>query len=270
MMKLKYKLLASAAALALSSASSFASGIDFSATPDLIFVAWDGVGVTTSTYVRDLGSVSQLGAFNVSFAAPAGSIFTSVFAGNGVPASNIYWNIFALDNVNGNEWLTGSLANQVNQGLDQFTVTSNLNTEVVGALAALQNPNNGWVKANGEYTGDPSQAPNSTGSNGFNLSQALEEGLYDYAHGVGKSQNLLYIDSSTDPVVVSQLYQNAAISNSAFALGNSNGGYFTLTDAAGDITWTGAPSPVPVPATALLFGPGLLAVFAAARRRRQA
>lgn len=267
-MKLKFKTLATAATLALASLSSFAA-IDFSANPDLIFVAWDGTGLNkTATYVRDLGSVSQLGSSNLTFSAPTNSIFTTQFTG--VASSDIQWNIFALDNVNGREWLTGSLANQLAQNLSQFDAVATISNLVSFNFSVLQNPSNGYIKANNEFSGGANDNP-ADGTNGFLINLPAQQGLYDSVKGVGKSANLLFIDGATDPATESQLFVNAQLSNAAFAPGNVNGGYFTLANANGDITWTNqALSPVPVPGAALLFGPGLLAVFAAARRRRQA
>ena len=94
-MKFTIKFAAIATALALASPA-FAT-INVTSTPDLLFIAYDGNG-SGATYVRDLGSLSQIGDTNVNFAAPSGSIFGTQFSG--VAASNIYWGVFAVDNTN--------------------------------------------------------------------------------------------------------------------------------------------------------------------------
>jgi hypothetical protein len=270
-MKFKFKTIATAATLALASVSSFAAAINFTATPDLLFVAWDGSGALPgATYVRDLGSVSQLGTTNLTFSAPTGSIFGTQFTG--VSASNIYWNVFALDNTNGNEWLTGSNTTLSAANIGQFNAQGTISGLVTTQFVTLQDPANGYTTTNGvEFRGTANQGVTGDGTNGFSLSGTASQGTTGAGKGVGSSLNLLKLDSSSDPVTISQLFTNTALSNATFGAGNVNGGYFSLVDASGTVTWTNAAgvSAVPVPAAALLFGPGLLAVLSAARRRRQ-
>jgi hypothetical protein len=144
------------------------------------------------------------------------------------------------------------------------------------ALPNLQLAANNYVKPNGEFTGtsDTSIATSNL-TNGFILSQLFEQGGYTAGHGVGSSQNFLFAtpDADGQSVDVSQLYVNAALSSATDnASGNAKGGYFTLVDAAGDLAWTGAAAvaAVPLPAGALLFGPGLLALLGFGRRRKDA
>ena len=263
-MNFKFKLLAAAAALALSSVPALAA-ITTTSNPSLLFVAYDGSGATADTYVRVLGSLSSIGTNNVSFSAPSASIFSSQFAG--VAASNIYWNVFALDNANPNVYLTGVNASTLNSaGLGSFDVASvaSVLTGSLGGLTQLDVAANGYSKANGEYTGSTNPSDQ---TNANKLTPNFEFGLFGSGHGVGTSLNFKKV--SGDDGSASQLFLNSALS--AFN-GDAKGGYFTLTDAAGDVTWTGQASvaAVPLPAAALLFGPGVLTLLGIGRRRKSA
>ena len=263
-MKFKFKLLAAAAALAMASAPAFA-GIDTTTNPSLLFVAFDGSGQTADTYVRILGSLNSIGTNNVSFNAPGSSIFSTQFAG--VAASNIYWNVFALDNSSPNIFLTGVSATTLNGlGLGSFDVSANAGilTGGLGGLTQLDIAANGYAKPNGEYTGSTN---GSDQTNALKITPNFQFGLYDSGHGVGTSLNFKEVSGADGSAT--QLFLNSALS--AFS-GDAKGGYFTLTDAAGDVTWTGQASvaAVPLPAAALLFAPGVLTLLGIGRRRKSA
>ena len=275
-MKFKFKLLAAAAVLAMSTAPAFAA-INTSTTPSLLFVAYDGSGNTADTYVRILGPLDSIGTNNVAFNAPVNSIFTSQFTNTvagvttTVAPSNIYWNVFALNNANTSApavYLTGSLSDQLGQSLAKSDVTAiaGILTGSLGGLTQLDLAANGYAKANGEYTGANNVSDQ---TNGNTLANNFSFSLPTSGTGVGTSQNLLKVGVVGNGASVSQLFTNAALS--AFN-GNAAGGYFTLTDAQGDVTWTGqaAVAAVPLPAAALLFGPGLLTLLGVGRKRKSA
>ncbi len=258
-MKIKFNILATAAALALASVTASAA-INTSTTPDLLLVAYDFT--TGATYTRDLGV--SLSALNTSqtFNAPASSIFTTQFAGSST--ANIQWNVFAMSNVFGSEavYLTGDINNV--QGLGHSNVTDITGGEKaeLGGITQLDNPANGFIFPNGEYSGSKSGGDQ---TNGQTLAANFSFGDTFIVSGhVGTSQNLLKV--ATDGTA-SQLFQNASLS--AFDE-NAPGGYFTLTDAQGDLTWTNASvAAVPLPGAVLLFAPGLLAMFGLGRRNKK-
>jgi len=258
-MKIKLKIIATAAALALASITASAA-INVSTTPDLLFIAYDTA--TGSTYVRDLGV--SLSALNTSttFSAPAGSIFANQMAPAVAAGDAIQWNVVALDGTanKSNFWFTGDLTLQA--GITTANVKTGANSLLgsLGGLTALDNPTNGYAFANGEYTG--SNNPNDV-TNGDTLVQDFSFGFPVSGNGVGSSQNFLKVDTKGN---ASQLFLNSSLA--AFN-NNSAGGYFTLLDAQGDLGWTnGAVAAVPLPAAALLFAPGLLAMFGIGRRRK--
>jgi hypothetical protein len=269
-MKFKLNLLATAAVLALSSVSSFAA-INVTTNPSLLFVARDGSGLTAKTYVRNIGSLSSIsGSADTLFNAPVSSIFGTQLSG--VAANQIYWNVFALDNSTPNIYLTGGASQQASSGAGSsgaFGVgdIAGILTGGLGGITQLDLAVNGYAQANGEYTGS------STGSdqtNALQLMQNFSGSAVTSGQGVGSSQNFLKVDgSAAGDGAVTQLFTNSALS--AFN-GNAKGGYFTLLDAAGNLKWTATASvaAVPLPAAAFLFGPGLLAMFGAARRRKAA
>jgi len=266
-MKFKFKAVATAVALALSSVASFAA-INVSSNPDLLFVAYDHNG-SGATYVRDLGSLSQLSS-NQSWTAPVGSIFGTQFAS--VAPANIYWNVIAVDSTVNKEvvYTTGSFAQQSGAGYLNSDIGGGASTIIGSSFSALDNAANGYAKPNGEYSG---AAAATDYSNGYTIANLASFQNTTSGHGVGSSQN--FIKSAADgtgdgfaSAIVSQLYLNSALS--AFD-GNSKGGYFTLLDAAGDISWTAsAVTATPLPAAAALFLPGLLGMFGVARRRNKA
>ncbi len=266
-MKIKFKLIATAAVLALAS-SMAAAAINTSSSPDLLFVAYapilDGSG--GSTYVRDLGSISSL-ASSTNFAAPTASIFASQFAG--VDPTAIQWNVIAFDGTSPAVYLTGD--STVLVGLKGSYVQQIVGSETasLGGLTQLDLAANGYAKANGEYTGSTTL---NNQTNGLTLTTYASFGNQNLVsgQGVGSSQNFIKVSRllyNSPTVTVTQLYLNSSLS--AFDE-NANGGYFTLADAQGDLSWTNAAAvaAVPLPAAVLVFFPGLLAMFGLGRRRQ--
>ncbi len=257
-MKIKFNILATAAALALASVTASAA-INVSSTPDLLLIAYDVN--SGATYTRDLGvSLSALNA-TTTFSAPAGSIFSTQFAA--VAPSLIQWNVVALDNTSGHQnfYLTGDITQQ--QGLSVTDVVPSAGSLVAqnGGLTQLDNPTLGFAKAHGEYTGS---VVASDQSNAFTLANNFSFGFPVSGNGVGSSQNLLKV--ATDGTA-SQLFTNATLS--AFN-NNAPGGYFTLLDASGDLKWTTAGvAAVPLPGAVLLFAPALMAMFGLGRRNKK-
>ncbi len=257
-MKIKFNILATAAALALASVTASAA-INVSSTPDLLLIAYDVN--TGATYTRDLGvSLSALST-TATFSAPTGSIFSTQFAA--VSPSLIQWNVVALNNVSGQQafYVTGDITQQ--QGLSSTDVIPSAGalTAQLGGLTQLDNASLGFAKANGEYTGSPVAGDQ---SNAFTLANNFSFGFTTSGNGVGSSQNLLKI--ATDGTA-SQLFTNASLS--AFD-NNVAGGFFTLLDAQGDLKWTTVGvAAVPLPAAVLLFVPGLLAMFGLGRRNKR-
>jgi len=267
-MKFNLKMISAAAVLAAVALP--ASAVSTAATNlELLLVAYDGSGATSKDYIRDLGvSVSSIGTSNLSFAAPASSQFLTAFTG--VSASNIYWNVMAIDNNSSTAWTTGSLAALNGAGLVGFDMDTNIGSSgtaveiVPGSLVSLVANNQKSTLT--EYFG----AAASAGSNGINLAANVVGGVSNLVsgHGTGTSQNFFQIAGDG---TVSQIRANAGLL--AFD-GNAKGGYFTLA-ADGGVTYTGVvppapPSSVPLPAAALLFGPGLLGLFGFARKRKAA
>jgi hypothetical protein len=275
-MKFKFGLLAVAAGLVFASASASASGIANSGgVYDMVFMAWD---VNGTSYARDIGPESNLSATtNQTFNAAANSAFASTFAGD--TSSQIAWAVVALDSDNGNIYTTGNLAQMV---------ASFNNADGVG-IDAPENESaavSGWnafnalgTNAAGEYIGPVSNLPNNPTFPG-NIYRLASVGTQVY-NGIGTHQNFIWQDSGNGDGVtggagsqggagqVIQLFQNANLANSNFG-GGSNGGYFTLADGTGDLTWTVAVSQVPLPGAALLFAPALLGMLGFGRRRNQA
>jgi hypothetical protein len=263
---MKLKLVAAAAVLAAFALPASAAVSTAATNLELLLVAFDGSGATTKDYIRDLGvSVSTIGTSNLTFAAPGSSLFSTAFTG--VSSSNIYWNVIAIDNITAKAWTTGSLSALTSAGLGSFDMETNIGntgggTEIVpGGLANLVA--NFRKTPNTEYYG----AAQLSGSNGLDLLGNLAGGGGNVisGHGTGTSQNFFQIAGDGTP---SQINANAGLL--AFD-GNSKGGYFTLASDGG-LSYTGAatPSAVPLPAAALLFGPGLLGLFGFARKRKAA
>jgi hypothetical protein len=263
-MKFNIKLAAVAAALALSS-SAFAA-INTNSNPDLLFVAYDGAGAGGKTYVRDLGSLSQIGASNITFSAPTGSIFSTALAG--VADANILWGVYALYKDPAQTatvvYQTNTLATQSGWFDSDVTGVAGALTTGLGSLTQLDLAANGYAKANGEYTGSNTITDQ---TNGIQLINNFSFGKPLASQGVGTSQNFISVTQDADNFTgdAAQLFTNASLSS--FAAGNAKGGYFTLLDNLGDVKWTGAVATTPLPAAALLFFPGLLAMFGLGRRR---
>ena len=254
-MKIKFNAIAAAAVLAAVSASASAT-IQTGAQPDFLFVAFDGVG---DTYVRDLGAVteSQL-ANSISYTAPS-TLFSTTFAGH----TDIQWNVIALNaSSTPSVYVTGDINNLAGLVHNDLLTIASIELGPLGGITQLDVAANGYIKGNGEYTGSKTSLDV---TNAFMLSSTLSFGLPTSGQGVGASQNLLKVDSNG---TASQLYVNASLA--AFD-NNEAGGYFTLTDAQGDLTWTNASvAQTPLPAALALFVPGLLGMFGLGRRAKKA
>ena len=266
-MKFNLKMIAVAAAM-VASGSAFAVPSTAATNMELLLVAYDGSGVTTKDYIRDLGvSVSTIGTLNATFAAPVSSLFSTAFTG--VSTSNIYWNVIAIDNNNSKAWTTGSLSALNGAALVPFDMDTNIGNSgtgveiVPGGLTSLVANFRKVAVTGTEYYG----ATPGAGVNGLDILGNLAGGIGNVVsgHGTGTSQNFFQIAGDGTP---SQIRANAGLL--AFD-GNAKGGYFTLA-ADGGVTYTGAAavSAVPLPAAALLFGPGLLSLFGFARKRKAA
>jgi len=262
-MKFKFGLLAAAAGLVFASASASAA-ISSAGNGDMVFLAWDLNG---TSYARDLGAESNLTTANTTYSVAAGSAFASTFAGD--TSAQIKWAVVALDSTDGNIYTTGNTANIIN------SIVTN------GDGVAIDVPQNesaalsGWAALNalgtnsaGEYIGSKNNAPSNPTYPGniYNLASAGDKAY----GGIGASQNFVFEDASNTQTIY-QLFTNPALSGTNFG-GGANGGYFTLADAQGDVTWTdtASVSAVPLPAAALLFAPGLLGMIGLGRRRNQA
>jgi hypothetical protein len=265
-MKLNLKTLAAAAALAMTSLASHAA-ITSLANPTLLLVAYDSTFTSANSYYRNLGTLNQLNTTSFAFNAPTtGSIFTQQLGA--VAAADIGWTIIALDNTAGAQTLY-TAAHQAGVTTASSTNVQNVASFSVGsfgAFGALDSTSNTYANANGEYTGNLAYAPIGAQTNAADVISAWTGGTLDVGLGIGDNLNLFKTTAGSQ----SQLYTSDT--GSAFGSGSVAGGYFTLL-AGGNVTWTNpaaSVSAVPVPGAALLFGPGLLAVLAAARRRKEA
>jgi hypothetical protein len=274
-MKFNLKKIAAAALLAAASLPSFAVINTTATNTSLVMVAFDFTGATGATYYRDLGSVNQIlnATGNVSFAAPTASIFGSTFAN--VAASDIIWSVIGVD-ISSLKWTNYIASGTTALGQQNIAVS-----DVVAGMAgnfgtfvALDDATKGFSRPNGEYTGNGAVGGDgSFATNAFDAAGRFSLGSYDLGVGVGTSLNFFKVaQNPANNLTASVITQiNTAASGLAFQ-GAAKGGYFTLADTAGNLTWTqaAAVAAVPLPAGALLLGPGLLAMLGYGRRRNNA
>jgi hypothetical protein len=272
-MKFNLKSIAAAALLAAASLPSFAVINTTSTNTSLVLFAFDIAG-SGATYYRDLGSVNQVlsATGNVTFAAPTASIFGTTFAA--VAATDITWGVVGVDSASTRPsiYLAAGKSAVAATAVDNGGVTGGL-TGTFGTFVALDLASNNFAKANGEYTGNGAVGGDNTfATNAFDAAGRATLNTFDLGLGLGASLNLFKSQAPASGTVAGVTQINTAASGQAF-LGGVKGGFFTL-DASGNgnLTWTQAATvaAVPLPAGALLLGPGLLAMLGFGRRRNKA
>jgi len=271
-MQFKFKTLAAAALLAAASLPSHAVINTTATNTSLVLYAFD-INGSGATYYRDLGSVNQVlnATGNVSFAAPVSSIFSTTFAA--VAATDITWGIFGLDStsIRQTEYIaSGRSAVAANQ-LDLNSLSGGV-TGTFGTFVALDLAANGYTRPNGEYTGNAAVGGDGTfATNAFDAAGRFTLNTFDLGAGVGSSLNFFRSVAPATGTVAAITQINTSATSGLALQGGARGGYFTLADAAGNLTWTQAASvaAVPVPAAALMFGPALLAMVGIGRRNKK-
>jgi hypothetical protein len=276
-MKFNLKKIAAAALLAAASLPSFAVINTTATNTSLVLYAFD-INGSGATYYRDLGSVNQVlnATGNVSFAAPVSSIFASTFAS--VAAGDIYWGIAGADtaSVRQTQWIAAG-ASAISRTVADIGGYTNGVAGTFGTFVALDTAGNGFIRpvgctVNCEYTGNPGVSVDNTfATNAFDFANRATLNSLDLGVGVGSSLNLFKSTQPASGTAAGVTQINTAASGQAF-LGGVNGGYFTLVDTSGNLSWTqaAAVAAVPLPAGALLLGPGLLAMLGFGRRRNKA
>lgn len=259
---MKLKLIAAAAALALSGAANAAIDNGAGGNGELFFTAWDGA----NSYTFDLNttidafesSVGAAGGVNLSF--NLDSLFNS-FIGS-ANLANLSWNIVAGDSLSARRLLT-----TFNAPLPATTMTRAVTASTIGAMQtfvglvnngiAAQGGTDSAVFAAGEagYADNPSGNPfgNDIG-NGLNFSNAGSVANNSYADGLG----FMRINANASGTIPSTY-------NPYLDEGFGVRAYFDYTS--GTVTIAAVPEPETY--AMLLAGLGLMGAIARRRRQQQ-
>jgi len=252
-MKMKFKLLVAAAALAVAGQAS-AALTDITSTDgsgsSLMLVVWDTNG---NSYVRDLGTTADQvvsGSYTASGTVSSGSsstLFTTLFGSD--TASNVSYTIL------GDTKSTSNHKNIISgvDGSGGYITDNNFGTieSKISALITLANGN-----PNGNNTGNEY---NTTGDT--TVSGSKTTNLFSYlAGGVGNVATL----GTTLNLTGFQQAGNISGSTHGTTLSLAGSTNFTL-NANGDLL---VPAAVPLPAAVWLMGSGLLGLLGVGRRRK--
>jgi hypothetical protein len=227
---------------------------------EAVFSIWDPT--TSQSYAIDLGTTWQVFRDNLSNASytvsydidtSAGSVYDMAVGGSNT--ANLLWNVSVANGQNGDYSNfedfgvigTSNLGNDINSAA--LTVAINAHDMYATALRGTTSPVNNDPSINDEYFGTVANGAYA-GNTGLWGTSWATNGATNNAAAYGTDLDFYYFQTggfSPDPIVT-----KAA-------------GSWSFDGAA--LTY-GAPSAVPVPAAAWLFGSGLLGLVGIARRKR--